>query len=65
MRGILFTLMCCACAVAFAAAPTVYKWVDEKGVVHYTDKPPETTDKASVELNKQGVPIRRIEPPPT
>lgn len=23
-----------------AAAPQVYKWVDDKGVVHYTDKPP-------------------------
>jgi hypothetical protein len=26
-----------ACASAFAA--TVYKWVDEKGVVHYSDQP--------------------------
>ncbi len=27
------------------AAPQVYKWVDDKGVVHYTDKPP--TDNAT------------------
>jgi hypothetical protein len=39
-----------------------YKWVDEKGVVHYTDKiPPEAVDKASIELNKQGVPVNRTE----
>ncbi len=39
------------------ARAATYKWVDEKGVVHYTDKmPPEAVDKASVELNKQGVP---------
>jgi len=31
--------------VAFAAT---YKWVDEKGVVHYTDKlPPDQVDKAN------------------
>ena len=40
----------------------MYKWVDERGVVHYTDKmPPEAVDKASVELNKQGVPINRTD----
>jgi len=40
----------------------MYKWVDEKGVVHYTDKiPPEAVDKASVELNKQGIPVKKTE----
>ena len=44
------------------ARSAMYKWVDEKGIVHYTDKmPPEAVDKASVELNKQGVPINRTE----
>ena len=52
-------------AFAAPALAATYKWVDEKGVVHYTDKLPEGQDKASVELNKQGVPIRRIEPPPS
>jgi hypothetical protein len=47
---------------AGAARAATYKWVDEKGVVHYTDKmPPEAVDKASVELNKQGVPINRTD----
>ncbi len=54
-----------AVATLFASGATraaMYKWVDEKGVVHYTDKmPPEAVDKASVELNKQGVPINRTD----
>ena len=40
----------------------MYKWVDEKGAVHYTDTmPPEAVDKASVELNKQGIPVKKTE----
>ena len=54
-----------AAAVLFSGGPAraaTYKWVDEKGVVHYTDKmPPEAVDKASVELNKSGVPINRTD----
>jgi hypothetical protein len=58
-------------ATALLASPPLalaatYKWVDEKGVVHYTDKiPPEQVDKATVQLDKQGVPVKRIEPAPT
>jgi len=48
------------------ARAAMYKWVDEKGVVHYTDKmPPDAVDKASVELNPQGIPIRKTDPAPT
>ena len=42
-RSILFTLMSTACAVA--AAATVYKWVDENGVTHYSDQPHENAEK--------------------
>lgn len=46
--------------VAHAAT---YKWVDDKGVVHYTDKiPPEAVDKGNVELDKQGVAIKKTDP---
>lgn len=37
MRALLVLLMLVA---PLAAAAEVYKWVDEKGVVHYTDQPP-------------------------
>lgn len=60
--------------VAFAAAATLlalagharaalYKWVDEHGEVHYSDKvPPEAVNKGNVELNKQAVPIKKTDP---
>ena len=59
-------------ALVFAAAATLtatqpalaatYKWVDEKGVIHYSDKmPPDAVDKASVELNTQGIPIKKTD----
>ncbi|MBI3171227.1 MAG: DUF4124 domain-containing protein, partial [Hydrocarboniphaga effusa] len=37
MRALLFALLFLAAA---SASAEVYKWVDEKGVVHYTDQPP-------------------------
>jgi hypothetical protein len=58
-----------ALALLFAhgmAHAATYKWVDEKGVIHYTDKlPPEEVNKANVELNKQGVPVKSTDPAPT
>ncbi|MEO8305717.1 MAG: DUF4124 domain-containing protein [Betaproteobacteria bacterium] len=49
-------------AGAGEAAAATYKWVDEKGVVHYTDKmPPEALDKANVELNKQGIAVKKTD----
>jgi hypothetical protein len=53
-------------AAAAGSDAAMYKWVDEKGVVHYTDRmPAEAVDKGSVELNKQGIPLRRTEAAPT
>ncbi len=56
-----------ATSVVLLGAPRVqaatYKWTDEKGVVHYTDKiPPEALNKGNVELNKQGVTVKRTDP---
>ena len=47
MRGILFTLIWIACSVA-TAGTTVYKWVDENGVTHYSDQPHEKASKVEV-----------------
>jgi len=42
---------------------TMYKWVDDQGVVHYTDKlPPEAINKGSVELSKQGITVKKNDP---
>ncbi|MFO1310959.1 MAG: DUF4124 domain-containing protein [Burkholderiales bacterium] len=54
-----------AVAAPLALAAT-YKWVDEKGVVHYTDKlPPEAVDKSNVQLDKQGRAVKQTEAAPT
>jgi hypothetical protein len=51
--------------VAPHARAATYKWVDEKGVVHYTDKiPPEAVNKGNSEI-KNGVAVKRTDPAPT
>jgi hypothetical protein len=62
IAGAAFSLAALMATPAPAHAAT-YKWVDEKGVIHYTDKlPPEEINKGNVELNKQGVPVKKTEP---
>jgi Domain of unknown function (DUF4124) len=46
MRKLTFTLMLLGCSVAMAA--TVYRWVDENGVVHYSDQPHPNAEKLTV-----------------
>jgi len=47
MRTFLFTLMSVlACTVAVSA--TVYRWVDENGVVHFSDQPHENAEKVQL-----------------
>ena len=57
-----------AAAVSLALVPVadaqLYKWTDEKGVVHYTDKAPDPS-RGGVQLDKQGRPVGKIEPAPT
>jgi len=45
-----------------ADAQRLYKWVDKDGNVTYSDQvPPSEAELAREELNKQGVPVRRVE----
>jgi hypothetical protein len=46
MRAILFTLLSVVSAAALSA--TVYKWVDEDGVTHYSDQPHENAEKVQL-----------------
>jgi hypothetical protein len=49
-----------------AAAAGTYKWTDEQGIVHYSDKaPPETPAKGATMLDKQGRQVKKIDPPLT
>lgn len=64
IRGGLLAGACAvaACALGTSALAATYKWTDEKGVVHYTDKiPPEAVDRANVQMNKEGLPVRKMD----
>ena len=68
-RGWFGTCGAIAIATAFACAPPavaqkLYKWTDENGKVHYTDKAPDPS-RGGTQLDKQGRPVGRIEPAPT
>ena len=60
----LVSAMTAMLAVAVTPAHAkLYKWVDEHGVVHYTDTmPPDAVNKGNVELSKQGVEIKKTDP---
>jgi hypothetical protein len=46
MRGLPFLLMLGVCATAWSA--TVYRWVDDNGVVHYSDQPNPRAQKLEI-----------------
>lgn len=48
MRALLFTLICIVASSA-AGAATIYKWVDETGVTHYSDQPHPGAQKIQVQ----------------
>jgi hypothetical protein len=49
-------------AMAPGARAALYKWTDERGVIHYSDKmPPDAVNRASVELNRDGTTVRKRE----
>lgn len=55
-----------ACWAGLAAGAGMYKWTDDQGVVHYTDRiPPESVSKGATVLDKQGRAVRKIDPAPT
>ena len=55
-----------ATLLGYPAAAATYKWVDDQGVVHYTDKmPPEAVNKGTTVIDKQGRQVQKIDPAPT
>jgi uncharacterized protein DUF4124 len=54
-----FALLVLAASYAHAA---LYKWTDERGVVHYSDQlPADAVNRANYELDRQGRTIRKTE----
>ncbi len=50
-----------ACAGQPVMAAKMYKWVDEHGTVHYSDKlPPDSSKKAHDELNERGIMTKSV-----
>lgn len=55
-----------ALAVPLAAQTKLYRWVDDEGRIHYTDKiPAEYADQARARLNDQGMAVESIEAAPS
>jgi hypothetical protein len=58
-----FSTALLAWCLSFAAFAGTYKWVDENGVTHYSDRiPPEHADRGNQELNRRGVVIKKTAP---
>ncbi|MCK5091262.1 MAG: DUF4124 domain-containing protein, partial [Gammaproteobacteria bacterium] len=55
----------CAIALMFSIAPVqakLYKWTDDNGKIHYSDKvPPQHSKHKRDELNEQGITVKKIE----
>lgn len=63
MRLLVAVLLASAAAVS---AGELYRWVDEDGKVHYSDKvPPEHAARARDSLNRQGIKVDSVEAAPT
>jgi uncharacterized protein DUF4124 len=63
-------LPCVSVLLAFAVAgpaagAATYKWTDEDGKVHYSDKAPPETPKGATVLDKQARPVKKIDAPLT
>jgi hypothetical protein len=53
-------------AIATTAHAGMYRWVDAQGSVHYSDRlPADAVDRASSELNRNGVVVRSVGQAPT
>lgn len=51
---------------SFAGMAQLYRWVDEDGKVHYSDRlPPEAANQGRTELSEEGVPMREVDPAKT
>ena len=48
-------MLAVACAITYAQQ-TVYKWVDEDGVVHFSDEPPKVSPDAVEAITTDSAP---------
>lgn len=66
--ALIIAVLCLGALDLAIAADTakLFRWVDDNGVVHYTDQiPPNQVDKGHAELNPQGVRVEQVPPAQT
>lgn len=52
----------CLSLLSGAVHPGTYRWVDERGRVHYSDRmPPESRDRAYSVINPQGITVKNVD----
>lgn len=62
--GVLVTLV--GLCAPLVTEGRMYRWVDDQGVVHYTDRiPPTEVEKGHVQLNEQGLKVEEVAPAKT
>ena len=60
---VVFFILCAISLRVFAAPTNAFRWVDESGVVHYTDQiPPSQVDRGHEKLSDQGVRVEVVPP---
>ncbi|HST02307.1 MAG TPA: DUF4124 domain-containing protein [Usitatibacter sp.] len=62
--GIQFCVVFAAMTAFVATAQTMYKWVDEKGITHYTDAPPPDGKGQKIDI-RATPPSAPVQPPPS
>ena len=62
MRVDLITACVVLSLAGSGAGAAMYKWVDEKGRVQYSDKPPADREKGAVQMTNRGVVVKKLEP---
>jgi len=65
-RSVVLAVVLLLLALAYTASrdahAVTYKWVDDKGIVHYADKmPAEAVNRGHVELDRQGVQFKKTD----
>lgn len=63
LSAIALAIACAMLAASAHAAGGLYKWTDDKGITHYSDQmPPDAVNKGTTVFDKQGRPVKKIEP---
>ena len=60
-----FVVGLCLLLTAITGQAALYKWVDEKGRVQYSDKPPSEKDKSAVQMTNRGIVVKKLDAAPS